>query len=136
MNRKALFILILILFSCSKEKQCNRYLAGDWDIKNYSEIIFDGTINKYTLISGSAHFDNLKGKTEANFQLDLNAVSSFDTVERVLSGTYSRRSIDTLELAVNGNQYLFDINRIFKKDLNLQGGFDANRKGIFIMKKK
>jgi len=124
------------MFSCNKVKQGNRFLAGDWEIKNYSEIIFDGTTNKFNLVSGSAHFDNLNGKAEANFSLALCAVNNVDTVNRNISGVYARRAIDTLELKINNTVYLFDINRIFKKDLNLQGGFDLNRKGVYIMKKK
>jgi len=136
MNKLILLSVLLLMFSCNKVKQGNRFLAGDWEIKNYSEIIFDGTTNKFNLVSGSAHFDNLNGKAEANFSLALCAVNNVDTVNRNISGVYARRAIDTLELKINNTVYLFDINRIFKKDLNLQGGFDLNRKGVYIMKKK
>jgi hypothetical protein len=136
MKKRILFSIFLLLFSCNKEKHNNRLLAGDWEIRNYSEIIFDGTTNKFSLLSGSAHFDNLNGKAEANFSLTLYAVASSDTIDRNVSGVYSRRAIDTLELKMNDSIYLFDINRIFKTDLNLQGGLDPNRKGIYIMKKK
>jgi hypothetical protein len=63
-------------------------------------------------------------------------VGSFDTVEKTFNGTYKRRTIDTLEFNVDTEIYLFEITRIFKKDLNLQGGLAPDRKSIFIMKKK
>ena len=130
MSKVLFFVMLSVLLSCSKEKQSNKYLAGDWDIITYSEVIFDGTINKYDLISGSAHFDKLSGGTASNFQLNFKAVGSFD------NGTYKRRTIDTLEFNVDTEIYLFEITRIFKKDLNLQGGLAPDRKSIFIMKKK
>lgn len=136
MNKIVLILALSILFSCNKEKRSDKYLAGDWSIVNYSEIIFDGTTNKYDLISGSAHFDDLRGKSEANFALDVYATSINDTVEHKVSGIYSRRSLDKLEFKINDSIYLFDINRIFKNDLNLQGGLVPDRKGIYIMKKK
>lgn len=137
MNRVLFILLFFLLFSsCNKEKRSNRYLAGDWEIKTYSEIIFDGTTNKYKLISGSAHFGDLKDKNEADFSIALSANNSSDTINRTISGVYSRRSLDTLELKMNDSIYLYDINRIFKTDLNLQGGIEPNRKGVYIMKKK
>jgi|TARA_R110000737_G_scaffold353481_1_gene405962 hypothetical protein len=136
MSKVLFFVMLSVLLSCSKEKQSNKYLAGDWDIITYSEVIFDGTINKYDLISGSAHFDKLSGGTASNFQLNFKAVGSFDTVEKTFNGTYKRRTIDTLEFNVDTEIYLFEITRIFKKDLNLQGGLAPDRKSIFIMKKK
>lgn len=134
---KVLFLLVaFLMFSCNKEKRSDKYLAGDWDIVEYSEVIFDGTMNKYNLLSGEAHFDKLKGNSEANFQLSFKAIRNLDTLEKVLNGTYKRRTIDTLDFNLDTISYVFEISRIFKTDLNTQGGLAPDRKSIFIMKKK
>ncbi len=136
MNKVISIVFLLVLFSCNKEKRNNKFLAGDWNIVDYSEIIFDGTTNEYNVVNGTAHFDDLRDKKEGNFTIDLYAVNSNDTVNHDVSGTFRRRSLDTLELKIDNSVYLFDINRIFKEDLNLQGGLLPNRKGVYIMKKK
>jgi hypothetical protein len=132
---KVVYLFLVLLLSCNKEKRSNKYFAGDWDIMTYSEVIFDGTINKYNLISGSAHFEKLTGATESNFQLSFYAVGSFDTLEKKINGTYKRRTMDSLEFNFDTSTCIFEINRLFKTDMNLQGGMAPNRKSIFIMKK-
>jgi hypothetical protein len=136
MNKIGYILILALLFSCNKEKRYNKYLAGNWNIEDYSEVIFDGTLNKYTVINGEAKFDKLNGNSEAGFQLSFKALNNFDTVEKNLTGTYKRISLDTLEFNMDTVKYIMDINRIYKTDLNLQGGFEPNRKSIFIMKKK
>lgn len=137
MNKISTCVLSLfLLISCNKVKQKNNQMAGDWQVVSYGEIIFDGTMNKYILNSGTFHFDNLNDKSDANFQLDFSAYSDFDTVEYHLNGTYSRQSIDSITLKAGNEKYLFNIDRQFKTDMNFQGGFVPNRKSVFILKKK
>ncbi|MFA7274793.1 MAG: hypothetical protein WC044_13065 [Crocinitomicaceae bacterium] len=137
MNKISTVVLLLLLsISCNKVKQKNKQMAGDWQIVTYGEIIFDGTLNKYTLNSGNIHFDNLNDHSDANFQLDFSAYSDFDTVEYHLNGTYSRQAIDSVTLKVGNEAYLFNVERQFKTDMNFQGGFVPKRKSVFILKKK
>lgn len=135
MNKLFFVFVILTLVSCNKEKKSNRLLSGNWKIVTYSEVIFDGTINQYNSVTGSAHFDKLNGSDSARFTLEFKAFGNLDTVEKKVDGYYSRLALDTLELRQNSSKFLFDINRLFKKDMNLQGGLAPNRKSIFIMKK-
>lgn len=110
-------------------------LVGDWKLASYSEVTYDGTIDKFEVRHGSAHFDMLIGNSIANFQLKFLAIHDFDTVEKNIFGVYKHQTIDTLILDFENNLHLFDINRLFKTDLNLQGGLAPNRKSIFILKK-
>jgi hypothetical protein len=136
MNKIIFLGLVIFLFSCNKEKKSSKYIAGDWEIRTYSEIIFDGTINKYDLLFGTAHFDKLIGNSESNFQIAFKATTSLDTVDKNLNGTYKRITLDSLEFHFDNEIYNFDIVRLFKTDMNIQGGLAPNRKSIFIMKKK
>jgi len=87
-KRIAFFCLIVITFSCKKEKRVGKEITGSWNLTSYKRTDQEGMI-KYATAEGSAEFNALPDNVDSSiykFNISYNFSGTADSLKQ--NGTY------------------------------------------------